>query len=76
MSKGTSSSASELGHQYQIFKKSKKTKFLIDGKSAEKKSSSEVPGALNPRAFLKGGMVALWDFMKGFPKLIYLKFIK
>lgn len=49
---------------------------LSEGKSAKEEPTSELPGALNPSAFLKGGKVALWDFIKGFPKLIYLKFIK
>ncbi|MEX0934899.1 MAG: deiodinase-like protein [Candidatus Paceibacterota bacterium] len=49
---------------------------LLAEKRAADESASEVPGALNPSAFLRGGMVALWDFIKGFPRLIWLKFIK
>jgi len=41
-------------------------------KTAEKEYASEAPGALNPRAFLNGGIVALWDFIKVFPKLLYV----
>ncbi|MEX1027086.1 MAG: deiodinase-like protein [Candidatus Paceibacterota bacterium] len=49
---------------------------LSEGKEATKESVSEVPGALRPFVFLHGGKIALWDFVKGFPKLIWLKFIK
>ncbi len=49
---------------------------LFAKKKATKESSSELPGALSPGAFLKGGWIALWDFVKGFPKLVWLKFIK
>lgn len=54
----------------------KNLQLFLAGKQGREESSSELPGALNPSAFLKGGMVALWDFVKGFPKLIWLKFVK
>ena len=54
----------------------KNLKRLLSGKSPAQESKSELPGALRPRVFLRGGFVALWDFIKGFPKLIWLKFIR
>ncbi|MEX0933688.1 MAG: deiodinase-like protein [Candidatus Paceibacterota bacterium] len=54
----------------------KNLRLLSEGKPAAKELPSEVPGALSPRVFLNGGFVALWDFVKGFPKLIYLKSFK
>ncbi|MEX2369313.1 MAG: deiodinase-like protein [Candidatus Paceibacterota bacterium] len=49
---------------------------LTNNQPATGESHSELPGALRPRAFLYGGWVAVWDFIKGFHRLIWLKFLK
>jgi len=49
---------------------------LVDGQPGGAVSLSQQPGGHTFSALLKGGWLAVWDFLVAFPRLIWYKFLK